>query len=258
MNRRNCRLGASLFSMLGISVLFTLVSMSVRGEGPQRIATEKPVTKPPVSQDGFVIVDGRLLDPPYKLEYDSQVLTVNGVRAMQAKASEKTITVPPRAAAQHQVISDMYALFRMSVTEDGLRVARQRAFAYMKGQPLIEEAALLDDGQTLRIKFAGEKWEEWLDLSPPRPPSVLPAQPQQDYLESLAKSIQHWLENGCLVVLGEGVVMASSPGEGASLVRELRRIIAGESSIDKRVSAIREIISDSKLSRAIAEQLQPE
>ena len=243
-----------LVVMLAIVVVSTGQGQDLK-EGSKRTPTD--VVKPEATPTGWLILNGKLIPGPYDIVIEDGKIKINGLGIAPSPKPRKVITVEPNTAAQHQVFVAFREAFNMWVAEEGLEIARQRALEFMQAQPIVEKAYLASESD-LRVLFRGEKYEERVYLHPPRKSPLSPEEVRQQFLEDRVESLRYWLTHGTLVILNEGVLMATPPAEGEATLKKLQEIVATKADVDERLSAIREIIPDKEMAKAIAERLSQE
>jgi len=205
-------------------------------------------------RQGWLILEGKLISGPYDVRIVEGLLEINGNKIEKPVKPVVSIAVNPSVAARHQVLETLRTALETWVAEEGPAPAREYALAFMQSQPLVEDVRFHSDTH-LRVVFRGEEHAEYVDLSTPSETQVSPEQVRAQYLESQAKALKYWLTHGSLVILQEGVLMATAPAEGERTLTQLREIVGSTKDVDIRAASIREIIPDRGMAKAIAEQL---
>lgn len=248
------------FNLATVVVMLTTVVVStvqgqLAGEGSKGAQTD--VAEPEATPTGWLILNGKLIPGPYDIVIEDGKIKINGLGIAPSPKPRKVITVDPSAVARHQVYEAFWAAFRTWVAEEGLEVARQRALEFMQAQPIVEKAYLASESD-LQVLFQGEKYEVTVSLEPPRESPLSPEEARQQFLEDYVGSLRYWLTHGTLVILNEGVLMVTPPSEGEATLKKLREIVVTKADLEERLSAIREIIPDKAMAKAIAERLSQE
>lgn len=203
---------------------------------------------------GWLILEGKLIPGPYDVRTLKSEIQINGKNIRKPRKPAVSIAVNPSAAAVHQVVQTLRAALRTWVLEDGAVVARERALEFMESQPLVDDVRFHSDTH-LRVIFRGEEVPEYINLHVRSQPGLSKEQVRAQYLESQVKALKYWLTHGALVILNEGVLMATPPGEGEATVQQLQEMAASETDLDRRAAAIGELIPDREMAKAIAERL---
>jgi hypothetical protein len=193
-------------------------SLAISGDQTQSI----PISTRGINQDtdipiesteGWLILNGELIPGPYDIVIEDDNIKINGLDITASPQPQKVITVEPSTKAQHAVYEALREAFPNWVASDGLDAARLRALEYVKAQPIVENV-YMDAESDLRVLFKGEKYEDRIFLDPPIEDQPSPKEVRQNLLNDYLNSLKYWLTNGCLVIINEGVLMATPPLEG--------------------------------------------
>ena len=204
-------------------------------------------------QTSWLIVDGAIVPGPYEIIVLEDGIEINGRRLLEPAAPASPITVSARTKAQHQAIEAVHMVFPLWAAEDGEAAASAAAVMYMLAQREVVEAEFVSP-HTLRVKFRGERYDEFVTLES-HPAEVPPEQVRQSYLQDQGEALDHWLHNGALVIMQGSVLMATPEREGKTLLSKLVAIIRSDLTPLARLDAIDDLLPDGDMANAIAQHL---
>jgi hypothetical protein len=243
---------AMLFGLVGIMIF--CASTMARDEIGLGSRDDPKASNLNGERQGWLIMGGKLIPGPYVVRIVEGLIEINEKKIEKPVRPAVSIAVNPSVAAKHQVLETLRTALRTWTVEEGFAAARERALAFMQSQPLVESVRF-DSDNHLRVVFHDEKYAEYVDLVTRNETQVSREEVRAQYIESQAKALEYWLTHGSLVILQNGMLMATSPGEGEATLRHLQEIVSSTADMDTRAALISKIIPDSGMAKAISEQL---
>lgn len=217
-------------------------------------AAEHAPVQPP--QRGWLIRDGSLVERPYRVAVENNQITINGVALTAEARPAAPFAVTREVEARHELSERFIAWARIMVRTLEGAAAAQAAADYLRTQPLVERVEAGADGTHVMVWFRGEEHrEEW--LLPRRGPRISPEEARRIYLESEVRALEYWLRTGSVVIIQNGIVLASHAAEGELLLRRLEEAVTVNADATVRYLAVKQFINDDTLAMGIAENLTP-
>jgi hypothetical protein len=213
----------------------------------------KPMSGGQQATQGWLILGGTEVPPPFDIQVFDDHLAINGQRALESSSPVMSGTVDASTELRHQVLNGLVKYFQQQARLVSLDLARARALEYARTQPTIVEAQM-ETSDTLRVLFEGERYSESVYLKPVEEDIVAPDVARAEYLRSQASAIREWLDQGSLVVLDGELVYATSPSDGRTVHEALLEIARSWSRLESRVIEVRKWIPDEAAARRIAER----
>jgi len=213
---------------------------------------------------GWLIFDGELIPGPYDIVIEDDCIKVNGRSYMappEPPKQTKEVPYDSNAVAVHNLLNRAEDTFYTYQSAAGLQVAQERTLASLRNEKLVDSAYFSGLGLWLMLHYPPEKEETIpfiLMLAEQRPAPPQPyTERRREILEDRAQSLRGWLSNGNLVILRgvQGLYVINSM-KARETLEKLRAIVASTPDMETRTAAIRKIIHDDRMAKAIAERLE--
>ncbi len=245
--------------MLGAVLFVSATAVADSGSPARQIVPESPndITEKTGLQEGWLILNGQLLERPYTLERTESGVSVNGRGVLEPPSYPQVISVSDETAARHELSVTFWKQFYGWVDEEGIDLARSKAVAFMQAQPIVESAALAGENE-LRIKYKGLPFEERLYLEKKTEARPDLEDRRQKYADDYYESLNRWLEKGCLVIISDGVLMVTPPSEGESTVKSIKSIISSQASTVDKLESLKAIVPDRAMAKRIVNSFEIE
>lgn len=217
----------------------------VRAEAPAR------------AQRGYLILDGALVEKPYHVSIEKDHIVINGVHLTAEARPGAPFAVTREAEARHELNERFLEWAKIMVrTQEGAAAARAAA-DYLRIQPLVERAEPGSDGTHVMVWLRGVRdREEW--MLPRRGPRITPEEARRQYLESEVRALEFWLRTGSVVIIQNGVILATHASEGELLLQRLEEAVTvNVADATARYLAVKRFINDDTLAMGIAENFRP-
>jgi len=205
--------------------------------------------------EGWLILDGELIAGPYEVVTSEEGVFVNGRAVHRPSAGAEAVPAETGGSETHDLLVSFRGAYRTWYEELGPEAARTMALEFMSAQPIVDHARLESD-TSLSVRFRGRQHDERVSLLAPPAEDVPCEATQRQFATDLGASLEYWLSSGCLVVLQQGAGFVTPPLEGAAALARMREILATETDFEARVEAVRGVIPDSKMARAIVERME--
>jgi len=214
---------------------------------------------------GWLIFDGELIPGPYDIVIEDDCIKVNGrshlARVKQPKPPKPTHKTPYDSKALTEIgtinlIQDSFPVWR---TQVGSEHAQTRALAMANMVETVDSADFISE-TAMKIIF---------HRTPEPIPYIIMLNPDVardshsleethwGILQNRAQSLRGWLSNGNLVILQDvqGLYVINSM-KARETLEKLRAIVTSTPDMDTRIAAVRKIIHDDRMAKAIAERLE--
>ncbi|MCH2133459.1 MAG: hypothetical protein MK116_06900 [Phycisphaerales bacterium] len=200
---------------------------------------------------GALIIDGTELAGPYRLDVvDDQVL-LNDQAIME---------LPPQAPpapldleTRHGVIQSALEQYAMLRPDTSRELAANATVTEIRRSNLVESANAKGD-DLIEIQFKNQEYPDVLELTVERREPLGPDGRQQ-ILVNHRKMIENFLRADCLVILVDGIVLATEPGTAQDRLDRIRAATAAGLTVDQLKAELRTSIGDSLVATLLAERV---
>ena len=168
---------------------------------------------------GALIIDGSEIPPPFRFERNNDQLLVNDRLILECPV--ELIPEPLDMETRHGVIQNALDQYLIINQNNSREFAVQDTLAMIRGSKLVENAQAMQD-DLIEIQFKGQAYPDMLELSGERMKPLTP-QARQQILINHRRMIENFLRADSLVILIDGIVLATEPGtaeERLNLIRE--------------------------------------
>ena len=197
-------------------------------------------------ETGALIIDGTELTGPYQLEIVEERVLLNGQTILELPQIEEE--EPVDLQTRHGVIQhalDQYSIIRQAIAaEDTLAIIRQST--------LVEHAAVMAD-DLIEIQFKNEVHPDMLELTAGQRAELSPAARQQ-ILINQRRMIENFLRADSLVVLIDGIVLATEPGTADERLDAILQANPAELTAQELQDQYRRATGDALVARLLAER----
>jgi len=204
---------------------------------------------------GWLILEGRLVQPPYDIQATDTSVTVNGkvvFRARLKERKEKTAESDSSATATYAVVKRVRANYRTECESLGAAVARKNALAFLLRQDAIDTAYFLSDS-VISYRDTVYEWERRMFLSSkPLLRRHDPVESTRNAMRVLAERAKVQLKVGGLLIIENGHRHTIYYPRSVSALAELRKAVAMIPDIEQRKKRIYEIIGTDRVGGKIA------
>lgn len=215
------------------------------------------------AKTGWLILEGRFVEPPYNIEVTDSSVTVNGMDVFVSKAKSKQNSVKETDssgtginASVHATIQKLLHNYKAQRETIGVSAARENALAFLRQQEYIDTAYFRTES-IIRFRKSGDKYGEDIPLR--SKPFVLPqdaAENNQKKLRVYANRLIITLREGALVIRENGRGPAISYPESETALNQLREAAATIPDFEERKKRIQEIIGKEKFAEKIAREFR--
>jgi hypothetical protein len=203
---------------------------------------------------GALILNGTEIAKPFTFGIEENQVMVNGRIIL-----ELTPTTPaPREdydqATVYGLISTALEQYAAIQNAQGRDEASAQTLALLRGNELVASARSLGT-DSIEVYFRGDPYPEILELSgelrPPRGPEF-----DQQRLRERRQTIETFLRQNRLVVLQDGILVATEPGTAGDRIAVIREAAAPDLTLDHRRTLLQSVIPDSHVASLLAARLQ--
>jgi hypothetical protein len=212
-------------------IIAATTMLGQQDSGPR--VPRRPSPQSSSETQGYLILDGRLVSPPYDVTIEGERVLVNG-KTIFTSYPYRPISEYPRSQQtsplreQREEASHAFWLeFHQWCKKDGIDVARERAVTYWRHHPLVESVTATPGLSSIKVLFkGGDGFEPSMLLTPLEDP---PSPEQEDEvrqaaLQQISKSVLGNLRHGSLVLIfGNG--NRAYLDDGQRKLQVIRRIL---------------------------------
>jgi hypothetical protein len=234
------RLGAVL--ALACSGLIAVISVA-----------DAPGKLDPVIKTGRLLLNGTLVSPPYRIDFDGTTLELNGREIARLHPIVKPVAEPLDLDTPYGLSQYAIALHLSLDALAGPEVALATVKALLENDPIVESVAPRSES-SLNVKFRDEPFPVLIVFRKPVDP-VQVAQARAASLRHRARTIEQALRQDRLLVLHRGVWVYTAAGTGPSLAKSLLKTAGADMSIEARRAAVASVIPDRRTARLVADQM---
>ena len=229
------------------TVLLAVVAAAAATTWNQRVPGPPPVQK------GQLLLDGVLLEPPYLIQFDGDRLTVNDLELAKVTVTDQEPPLKLSTDTVDGAIQQAFAIHDSIEPLAGKGPAINATLAMLNANPLVESSISKGD-DSIEVQFKGSPYPERLlfgvSMNPDRSASA-----QQQFLHERAQMMAYFLGENRLVVLHNGVLVATEPGTASTHAKSLRAAATTSLSSKARQKAISQIIPDAWVARSVADSM---
>ncbi len=231
---------------LGLAIV-SVVGDSTNVE-PKRQHSARPTPGP-----GWLILNGRLINPPYEVIRKNDTILVNGLQVYPKIRTAKNTTERPSAAVRRiwELGKEFNGKFSEWVERYDQDSLAKLALKFYRDSPLID-SAFLESSQLLAIYYSDwPELEVLVDLDPPKmdPP---PEGWAQTSFERRRKRIESALNYRALVIFQNGLSRIIPFPRSEKVYNEIRQILASTEGLTEQAKRILPFVSDQEMADSIA------
>ena len=201
-------------------------------------------------ETGALIIDGTELTGPYQLEIVEERVLLNGQTILELPPIQEE--EPVDLQTRHGVIQhalDQYSIIRQ---DNSRAIAAQDTLAIIRQSTLVEHAAVMAD-DLIEIQFKNEVHPDMLELTTGQAAELSPAARQQ-ILINQRQMIENFLRADSLVVLIDGIVLATEPGTADERLDAILQANPAELTAQELQGQYRRATGDALVARLLAER----
>jgi len=208
---------------------------------------------------GWLILEGRLVEPPYNIDVTDSSVTVNGMDVFVSKAKKlenEVVQTKSSISGYYKAIVEARDIFNAVRDTRGFADARDSMLDFLLHQESIDTAYFLTE-TVICYRDTGHDWDReiWLRTKPDT--SLLDhARNNQSKLRVYANMLIVTLNEGALVIRENGRGHAISYPESETALQQLRAAAATIPDFDERKKRIEEIIGKEKYAEKIAREFK--
>jgi hypothetical protein len=211
------------------TIIFVLILLMLGYLSGYSQVSEKKKYHEPDSADlqegsGRIILNGRLLDPPYEITTDGETIIING-HDIYLNPRKGNIITDTSLKAQIEVTNQLFELFDDWYFEVGFDSARHLALNYLENQSVVD-SAYFDEDQILRAKFRSQIWPEAILITPPDSTKENQESAKKDFLKRQTSILKECLSGGMLLIITNGVIEYKM--ESTEILREIGKIMSSD------------------------------
>jgi len=221
-----------------------------------------PLSSDKGSGDGWVILNGELINKPYTFTIRGDTILINGVPAIYplhrpGREGWTPSDVDSNAVARHELSETLWEKFNGWHSKNGFDAACVQAVEYLNSSPIVEHARI-DSGGDIAIKYRGKPNEEYITF--PTPDEIPdydttgtgPLRPNPSRLSRRVEVFEKRINLGSLIFIQNNRQYSVPPGRARALLNEISTIIQTTSNIEERIPALRKIIPSEDIATAVA------
>ncbi len=162
---------------------------------------------PDESPSGRIILNGRLLEPPYEITSIDSTIRING-KALFSIGKEKPIVIDSTTPLKSRLVHEAIDSFANAYKQVGKDSALQLILDFFSGYDIVD-SAYIDKSGNFSVKYSDLNGPIWIWLQPPTSDKQPPTRKHADQLlDEQARLIRSSIANGNLVLIHNGSVRA--------------------------------------------------
>jgi len=211
------------------------------------------------TKTGWLILEGRFVEPPYSVEVTDSSVTVNGLDVFREKSKQQPENIQePRSSESppYTVINGILSKYKEERETIGVEIARKNVLESLLHHDIIDTAYFSSE-ELLRFRKVGDEYEEELWLRAKPDTSLLNRSKHvQSKLQVYASRLAIPLNEGALVIKEGGYGISISYPESETALKQLREAVSSISDFAERKKRIQEIIGNEKYAEKIAREFK--
>jgi hypothetical protein len=205
---------------------------------------------------GWLILEGRFVEPPYTVATTDSSVTVNGLDVFVSKPKRFEDKPEPAVTGYYAAIVEADRIFDSLHEVRGFAGARDSMVKFLQQHQLMDTAYVLTE-RIIRYKSTDNDWESEIWLREKPDSSLLDhARQTQNRLQAYASRLAIPLNEGALVIKEGGYGTSINYPESETALRQLREVASSIPDFAERKKRIQEIIGNEKYAEKIAREFK--